>query len=222
MILYNVTVNIDHSVEEEWLKWMKEQHIPDVMNTGCFKRNLLCKINAESKGGSSYSIQYFCDSQKELDHYLNNYAAQLQQEHAHEVEQLKAQIKKLHHDHGHEVEQLKAQIEQLQLEHGHEVEQLKAQIKKLHHEVEQLEQNHTTAIDQMQRELKEQIKTLTTEHNLAVAKFQAEVQQQKLKNEEMQAQLTAAQAEVRVGVDSLRLQCRSVKLSLSLTYCVCW
>ena len=186
MILYNVTVNIDHSVEEEWLKWMKEQHIPDVMNTGCFKRNLLCKINAESEGGSSYSIQYFCDSQKELDHYLNNYAAQLQQEHAHEVEQLKAQIKKLHH------------------------------------EVEQLEQNHTTAIDQMQRELKEQIKTLTTEHNLAVAKFQAEVQQQKLKNEEMQAQLTAAQAEVRVFVELLRLECRSVKLSLSLTYCACW
>ena len=101
-------------------------------------------------------------------------------------------------------------------------ERLKARIEQLQQEVEQLEQNHTTAIDQMERQLKEQIETLTQERNLSEAKFQAEVQQQKLKIEEMQAQLTAAQAEVRVGVDSLRLECRSVKLSLSLTYCVCW
>lgn len=82
MILYNVTVNIDNSVEEEWLNWMKEKHIPDVMNTGCFKRNLMCKINAESEGGTSYSIQYFCESMKELDNYLENHAPKLQQEHA--------------------------------------------------------------------------------------------------------------------------------------------
>lgn len=82
MILYNVTVNIDTSVENEWLEWMKETHIPDVMNTGCFTRNLVCKIHAESDGGSSYSIQYFCHSQTELDHYLDHHATQLQQEHA--------------------------------------------------------------------------------------------------------------------------------------------
>ena len=97
-------------------------------------------------------------------------------------------------------ERLKAQIEELQQEHGHEVEQLKAQIEELQqehaHEVEQLEQNHTTAIDQMERELKEQIETLSKEHNLSVAK----IEQQKQKIEEIQAQLTAAQAEVRIGV----------------------
>lgn len=82
MILYNVTVNIDNSVELDWLEWMKTKHIPDVMNTGCFIRNLICKINAESDGGTSYSIQYFCDSQIELDYYLDNHAARLQQEHA--------------------------------------------------------------------------------------------------------------------------------------------
>lgn len=82
MILYNVTVNIDHSIETEWLEWMKSKHIPDVMNTKCFTKNLVCKINAESEGGTSYSIQYFCNSQSDLDQYLNHHAAQLQQEHA--------------------------------------------------------------------------------------------------------------------------------------------
>lgn len=82
MILYNVTINIDNSVKDEWFEWMKTKHIPDVMSTGCFIRNLVCLINAETEGGTSYSIQYFCKSQVELDDYLDNYAPKLQQEHA--------------------------------------------------------------------------------------------------------------------------------------------
>ncbi len=82
MILYNVTINIDNTVEPEWLDWMKSTHIPDVMNTGCFTKNLVCKINAESEGGTSYSIQYFCNSQTDLDRYLTTHATKLQQEHA--------------------------------------------------------------------------------------------------------------------------------------------
>ncbi len=81
MILYNVTVNIDHDVEQEWLDWMKNKHIPDVMETGCFTQNLMCKINAESEGGTSYSVQYFCNSKEDLERYMNEFAPQLQQEH---------------------------------------------------------------------------------------------------------------------------------------------
>ena len=36
MIVYNVTVNIDADVQERWIEWMKEVHIPDVMATGLF------------------------------------------------------------------------------------------------------------------------------------------------------------------------------------------
>jgi hypothetical protein len=27
MILYNVTVNIDHDIHEEWLNWMRSNHV---------------------------------------------------------------------------------------------------------------------------------------------------------------------------------------------------
>lgn len=33
MIVYSVTVNIDSSIHEDWLAWMKSKHIPDVMAT---------------------------------------------------------------------------------------------------------------------------------------------------------------------------------------------
>ena len=33
MIIYNVTVGVDKSIEADWLAWMKEVHIPDVIKT---------------------------------------------------------------------------------------------------------------------------------------------------------------------------------------------
>lgn len=81
MIIYNVTVVIDEVVEQEWLEWMKSKHIPDVMNTGYFKENRICKILAEAEGGVSYAVQYTCTSMKDLDEYQEKHAPALQQEH---------------------------------------------------------------------------------------------------------------------------------------------
>ncbi len=81
MILYNVTINIDETVHEEWLQWMKEVHIPDVMNTGLFIENKICRIHAEEKGGRAYSIQYILNSIEDYNEYQKKYAPALQQEH---------------------------------------------------------------------------------------------------------------------------------------------
>ena len=80
-IIYNVTVNIDHDVHDEWLSWMKTVHIPDVINTGLFIESKLSKIMAEESGGLSYSIQYLCESQEKLDIYQKEHAPRLQNEH---------------------------------------------------------------------------------------------------------------------------------------------
>ena len=49
MIIYNVTVNIENAYADEWLKWMKEVHVPDVMRTGVFVGNNIYKILAEAQ-----------------------------------------------------------------------------------------------------------------------------------------------------------------------------
>ena len=36
MIIYNVTINIEEAATAEWLAWMQETHIPDVIATGKF------------------------------------------------------------------------------------------------------------------------------------------------------------------------------------------
>ena len=44
MFVYNVTVSIDESVREEWLNWMKNVHVPDVMSTGLFTESRILKV----------------------------------------------------------------------------------------------------------------------------------------------------------------------------------
>ena len=58
MIIYNVTVNIDLDVETQWVKWMKEVHIPEVMATGLFLESRMMRVLANDEGGTSYAIQY--------------------------------------------------------------------------------------------------------------------------------------------------------------------
>lgn len=82
MVLYNVTINIDDDVHEDWLDWMKQKHIPDVINTGMFRGHYMFRIvsNPDSEGWT-YCIQYFLNSMQDLEQYQNEYAPELQQAH---------------------------------------------------------------------------------------------------------------------------------------------
>jgi predicted solute-binding protein len=81
MIIYNVTVNIEESIQQEWLAWMQEIHIPEVMNTGMFVSAKMSRVLVEEQmGGITYSIQYSCKSKAKLDEYQVKFAPQLQRE----------------------------------------------------------------------------------------------------------------------------------------------
>jgi len=81
MLLYNVTVNIDNDVREEWVKWMKEVHIPDVMKTGLFTENRFYKVLVDEEAGTTYSIQYSCATYDDLEKYQKEFAPNLQKIH---------------------------------------------------------------------------------------------------------------------------------------------
>ncbi|TND08805.1 MAG: hypothetical protein FD123_2021 [Bacteroidetes bacterium] len=81
MIVYNVTVNVDDDVHEEWLKWMKEKHIPDVMATGIFTANNMFRLLVEEQQGTSYAIQYSCKTIEDYHRYRDEFAPRLQKEH---------------------------------------------------------------------------------------------------------------------------------------------
>ena len=82
MILYNVTINIDNSVHDDWLEWMKTKHIPDVLSTGLFIENKIFKIITEDANENTYSIQYFLSSFEDYEKYQKEHAVKLQEEHS--------------------------------------------------------------------------------------------------------------------------------------------
>ena len=81
MYIYNVTVHVELSVEQTWLDWMKNHHLPAMMETGQFTQARLFKvISDQDQGGVSYATQYHCASKKEYDTYIEQYAKTLRQD----------------------------------------------------------------------------------------------------------------------------------------------
>ena len=48
MLIYNVTINIDESVHDQWLDWMKDKHLPDMLATGKFSHAKMVKVLVEA------------------------------------------------------------------------------------------------------------------------------------------------------------------------------
>ena len=81
MLIYNVSVKVDHDVEEEWLQWMKQTHVPDIMRTGMFIEARICKLDsAEEHDENTFIIQYSCDSREKLENYFENFAPLLRED----------------------------------------------------------------------------------------------------------------------------------------------
>ena len=81
MYIYNVTTNIEASIHDDWLKWMQETHIPDVLATGKFLNAKMSKVLVEEDmGGITYSVQFTTTDKKILQEYYRDDAPRLRQE----------------------------------------------------------------------------------------------------------------------------------------------
>ena len=77
MYIYNVTLNIDQSIHEEWLKWI-HTHIREVLATGKFTSAKLTQVLIEEDmGGITYSVQYTAKTREDLDNYYKEDADRL-------------------------------------------------------------------------------------------------------------------------------------------------
>ena len=81
MIIYNVTTNIHESVHDQWMAWMQEKHIKDILATGKFTSARMVKVLIEEEmGGTTYSIQYTTDSKETLEKYYQEDAPSFREE----------------------------------------------------------------------------------------------------------------------------------------------
>ena len=78
MILYNITYLVPKELVENWLKWMKEEHIPGIMKSELFEKNTLWQImNLDEQDGLTYALQLYAASSVEYDEYEVQFAPAL-------------------------------------------------------------------------------------------------------------------------------------------------
>ncbi len=83
MIIYNVTILIERTRESEFLSWMREKHIPEVLETGLFQKAILTRLLTEIESenqGVTYATQYYAQSYEKLNEYYINHADRLRKE----------------------------------------------------------------------------------------------------------------------------------------------
>ncbi len=79
MYIYNVTVNVEKQILQDWLTWMKTEHIPEVLATGMFTECMLNKVMVEEEQGETYALQYTAKDMQSLKLYQELYAPDLKQ-----------------------------------------------------------------------------------------------------------------------------------------------
>jgi len=81
MLIYNVTTKIDPSIHEKWVAWMKDYHIPAVMQTGCFTHYHFVRVlDIDDSDGPTYAVQYFIENKEQYNKYIETYASTLRQD----------------------------------------------------------------------------------------------------------------------------------------------
>lgn len=75
MIIYNVTIKVEHEIAADWVRWMKSEHMADLMKTGLFTDCRLCRLlEQDETDGVTYSAQYYCAGMQEYNKYIDEYA----------------------------------------------------------------------------------------------------------------------------------------------------
>jgi hypothetical protein len=80
MIIYNVTIKVHDSIAEEWLKWMREEHMPELNQTGLFIGYRLSRLLEQDEiEDITYIAQYFCTGLEQYDAYISEYSQQMRE-----------------------------------------------------------------------------------------------------------------------------------------------
>lgn len=78
MYIYNVTINIEEDIHDRWVDWMKNEHIPEMLDTKKFTKALMSRVMVdEEMGGITYSVQYTAINKEMLQKYYEEDAPRL-------------------------------------------------------------------------------------------------------------------------------------------------
>ncbi len=80
MFIYNVTIKVHAAIAEEWLQWLQQIHIPEVLATGCFENATVLRLmETGDTEGPTYAVQYLAPSKSAYNQYIEKYSPDMRQ-----------------------------------------------------------------------------------------------------------------------------------------------
>ena len=78
MIIYNVTIKVEQAIANAWLQWLLNEHVPDVMSTGCFTSHKVVRLlEVDDSEGPTFAIQYTAESKASYNLYILKHAEEM-------------------------------------------------------------------------------------------------------------------------------------------------
>ena len=79
-LLYNVTISVEPEVQTEWLQWMLNAHLREMLGTGCFLGFRFCELLSDEVQGPTYTVQYELASSEDFERYERDFAPEMRQQ----------------------------------------------------------------------------------------------------------------------------------------------
>ncbi len=81
MFIYNITTKVTWEINDAWLLWMKQEHIPAIMATECFTDHRFVKLlETDETEGPTYALQFFAATMDDYNRYIEVFAPALRNE----------------------------------------------------------------------------------------------------------------------------------------------
>ena len=81
MLIYNITTKVEHAIANNWVHWMKAEHIPAIMQTGKFEHfNFARLLDVDETDGLTYTIQFFAEQRTDYEQYIQQHSSQIRKD----------------------------------------------------------------------------------------------------------------------------------------------
>ena len=78
MIIYNITTKVHSSIAAEWLQWLKEIHVKEVMESDCFTEFKIVKLlEIDETDGPTFAVQFAAESKGLYNRYIDKFAGEM-------------------------------------------------------------------------------------------------------------------------------------------------
>ena len=80
MIVYNITIKVMPEIEEAWIRWLRQEHVPEIMALGLFTEYKMFRLlDQDDSEGSTFIVQFVAASRENYQQYIAEYAGILRQ-----------------------------------------------------------------------------------------------------------------------------------------------